>query len=305
MLYDVAIIGGGPAGLASAVYAGSEGLSTVVIEANKLGGQAGTSSAIKNYMGFEKISGPQLTARSVRQAKRFGVAFMMDRVMSFDRVGTERNLYLASGKEVQYRALVIAAGVQYRMLDIPTLNRYTGESVFYGSGVIEQAKQCAGKDVYIVGGANSAGQAAMHLSKYARSVTILIRSNDIRKGMSEYLVQEIENTSNIAVWTNSSIVNAEGHDSLDHIHVMRDGVECCVVCHSVYVFIGAKPNTEWLQPHIACSNDGYIHVNAQMMTNCDGIFAVGDIRAGSVKRVAGAVGDAAYVMPHIHAYLAR
>lgn len=278
-------------------------MKTLVIESNKLGGQIVHSSAIKNYLGFPKISGPKLIARSVRQAKMFGAEFIQGKIVSFDK--TNYKVYLDDGREYTYRAFVIAAGVSYRMLNIPALNKYTGDKVFYGSGVIDQAQSCKGKDVFIVGGANSAGQAAIHLAQTARTVTILIRGSDIRKAMSEYLAQEVENTSNIAVWTNSEIVDADGHDSLDHIHICKDGITLCIKCHSVYVFIGAKPATEWLQPYIACSTDGYIHVDTCGMTNCTGIFAIGDIVAGSVKRVAAAVGQGSTVVSFIHQYLAE
>lgn len=299
--YDVLICGGGPAGLSAAVYASSEGLSTLVVEANRFGGQAATSSAIKNYMGFEKISGPELAAQSVRQAAKFGTHFKKDTLVQFD----DGIATFASGDQVGYKALILATGVSYRQLNISTLNRYTGETVFYGSGVIEQAHACTGKTVFVVGGANSAGQAAMYLSQFAAKVILLVRGDNIRKGMSEYLVKEIETNSKIDVWLNSEIVDADDHNNaLSHIHVKKDGLELCVECHSVYVFIGAKPSTDWIKDRIECSNDGYVCVNQQYMTNVPGVFAIGDIVAGSIKRVAAAVGAGAIAISYVHQYLA-
>lgn len=306
--YDVAIVGGGPAGLASAVYASSEGLSTLVIERNRWGGQARTSSKIENYTGFPEISGPELTARAVRQAAKFGTKFISGNVIGFDITcnGREhRHLHLEDGRTIGFRSMVIAAGMSYKKLDIPNLNVFEGTGVFYGSGVIEQADQCFSKDVIVVGGANSAGQAAMHLSQFARSVTILIRGNDLRKSMSEYLVRKIENTPNIKIWHNSEIIDASGYDSLHQVHINRAGDLIIVPCHSVYVFIGAIPSTAWVSCLVDCDEYGFIKVDSSYQTSVSGIFAVGDARAGSIKRVATAVGSGSEVVYHIHRYLAE
>lgn len=306
--YDVAIVGGGPAGLAAAVYASSEGLSSVVIEKHRWGGQARTSSKIENYTGFPEISGPELTARSVRQAAKFGTKFLNAEVVSFDiiRNGSEhRHLHLADGRYIAFRSMVIAAGMRYKKLDIPELNRFEGTGVFYGSGVIEQADQCYAQDVFVVGGANSAGQAAMHLSQFARNVTILIRGDNIRKSMSEYLVRKIENTPNIRIWYHSQIVDAAGYDSLHQVYVKTGDTINIYPCHSVYVFIGAVPSTDWVSDLVDCDDYGFIKVDGMYQTNVPGIFAVGDARSGSVKRVATAVGSGSEVVSYIHRYLAQ
>lgn len=301
--YDVIICGSGPAGLSAAVYASSEGLTTLIIEKYKLGGQAATSSAIKNYMGFDNISGPKLISRSVRQAKEFGTQFHMGEIVNIDK--DNHIVYLCDGTAFQYKAFIIAAGVQYRQLDIPELNKYAGDKVFYGNGVIQQAKACLNQTVYVVGGANSAGQAAMHLSKYASKVVLLIRGTDIRKSMSEYLVKEIESTDSIEIWTQSQIVDADSHTTLAHLHIQRGDSIMCVACHSVYIFIGAKPSTSLFSQFVNVCPEGYIITDNRYMTSCDGIFAIGDIRYGSMKRIAAAVGDGANVMPHIHSYIAE
>ncbi len=304
--YDVAIVGGGPAGLAAAVYASSEGLSTLVIEKNRWGGQARTSSKIENYTGFPEISGPELTARSVRQAAKFGTKFLSGTVTGFDIVcnGDEhRHLHLEDGRTIGFRSLVIAAGMSYKRLPIDNLNRFIGNGVYYGSGVIEQANECYAKDVFVVGGANSAGQAAMHLSQFARQVNILIRGDNIRKSMSEYLVRKIEQTANIRIWYHSEIVNATGNVKLDTVTVVNNGAVLIAECHSVYVFIGAIPATEWVSSIVACDAYGFIIVDGGYQTNIAGVFAVGDARSGSVKRIATAVGSGSEVISYVHRYL--
>lgn len=302
-IYDVAIIGGGPAGLAAAVYASSEGLTSVVIEKNRWGGQARTSSKIENYTGFPEISGPELTTRSVRQAAKFGTKFLNAEVIGFDTGDDHRHLYLADGRSIAFRSMVIAAGMRYKKLPIDNLNKFEGSGVFYGSGVIEQANQCYARDVFVVGGANSAGQAAMHLSQFAHSVNILIRGYDVRKSMSEYLVRKIENTHNIHIWYGSEIVDAKGDSFLESVSVkMGDHIDY-FACHSVYVFIGAVPSTDWVSHLVECDEYGFIKVDGAYQTNVPGIFAVGDVRSGSVKRIATAVGSGSEVVSYIHRYL--
>lgn len=308
MTYDVAIVGGGPAGLAAAVYASSEGLSSVVIEKNQWGGQVRTSSKIENYTGFAEISGPELTVRAMRQAAKFGTKFVKATVAGFDIAHNgdqHRVLYLADGRAAQFRSMVIAAGMSYKKLNIPNLNKFEGTGVFYGSGVIEQANECLAKDVFIVGGANSAGQAAMHLSQFARNVTILIRGTDIRKGMSEYLVKKIEATANIHIWYQSEIIDATGDTFLRSVTINKAGLIIIAECHSVYVFIGAIPATDWVSSLVECDPYGFIKVGGNYETSVAGIFAVGDARAGSVKRVATAIGSGSEVISYIHQYLAR
>jgi thioredoxin reductase (NADPH) len=306
--YDVAIVGAGPAGLAAAVYASSEGLSTIIVDKGRWGGQARTSSMIENYTGFPQISGPELTARAVQQAAKFGTKFIRAQVTGFDiiRNGDEhRHLHLLDGRTIQFRSLVIAAGMSYKKLPIEKLNRYEGSGVFYGTGVIEQANACLAKDVFVVGGANSAGQAAMHLSQFARTVTILIRGTDIRKSMSEYLVKKLENQPNIRVWYQSEIVDASGNDTLESVTINKAGEIIVAECHSVYMFIGAVPATDWVSHLITCDPYGFITVDGNYQTNVPGIFAVGDARANSIKRVAVAVGSGSEVVSHIHRYLAQ
>lgn len=306
LAYDVAIVGGGPAGLAAAVYASSEGLSAIVIEKNQWGGQARTSSKIENYTGFPEISGPELTARAVRQAAKFGTKFLNATVTSFDIISNgieHRHLHLADGRSIQFRSMVIAAGMSYKKLPIPNLNKFEGEGVFYGSGVIEQANECLAKDVFVVGGANSAGQAAMHLSQFAQTVNILIRGDNIRKSMSEYLVKKIEAQPNINIWYNSEVIDAAGDTFLESVTVRVGSTHIIAVCHSVYVFIGAVPATTWINNLVACDAYGFIIVDGSYQTSVAGIFAVGDARAGSIKRVATAVGSGSEVVSRIHEYL--
>lgn len=308
MTYDVAIVGGGPAGLASAVCASSEGLSTLVIERNRWGGQARTSNKIENYTGFPEISGPELTARAVRQAAKFGTKFISGNVIGFDIAcngSDHRHLHLEDGRTIAFKSMVIAAGMSYKKLDIPELNAHEGSVVFYGSGVIEQADHCLGKSVFVVGGANSAGQAAMHLSQFAHNVIILIRGDDIRKSMSEYLVRKIENTPNIEVWTRSQVVDAHIAKNWREIIVDKAGMLVIAECHSVYVFIGAVPPTDWVSCLVDCDEYGFIKVDGSYQTSVKGIFAVGDARSGSIKRVATAVGSGSEVVHHIHRYLSE
>lgn len=301
--YDVAIVGGGPAGLAAAIYASSEGLRAVVIEKHRLGGQIRTSSNVENYTGFPSISGPELTARSVQQAAKFGTKFIRGTVIGFNTTGRPRYLFLSDGRQIAFRSMIIAAGMTYKHLNIPTLNIYEGKGVFYGSGVIEQANQCYSENVIVVGGANSAGQAAMHLSQFAKRVTILLRGNDICKSMSAYLVRKIQNTPNIHIQYNSEIIDATGEDSLRSVTLRTNGEIHILNCHSVYVFIGAIPCTEWVQQLVACDTNGFIKVDSTNQTSLSGIYAVGDAVSGSLKRLAVAVGSGSNVVHYIHQYL--
>lgn len=304
-IYDVAIVGGGPAGLAAAVYASSEGLSTIVIEKNRWGGQIRNSSMIENYTGFPSISGPELTARAVRQAAKFGTKFLNAAVIGFDTEITDhRHIYLEDGRTVGFKSMVIAAGMSYKKLDIPSLNKYEGKGVFYGSGVLEHV--CNAQDVFVVGGANSAGQAAIHFAETAKSVNILIRGDNIRKSMSEYLVRKIEATSNIHVWERSEIIGAGGNDTLATVYIKIGNDEDPVYtfnCHSVYVFIGAIPATDWVNHLVDCDDYGFIKVDNTYQTSVIGIYCVGDARSGSVKRVATAVGSGSEVISYVHKYL--
>jgi thioredoxin reductase (NADPH) len=323
--YDLAIVGGGPAGLAAAVYGASEGLKTALIEQEAPGGQAGTSSRIENYLGFPSgLSGADLARRAVTQARRFGAEIVHGQVSGLRLDGPYRVLTLADGSEVSCHALIIASGVTYRRLEVPGAERLTGSGLYYG-GAIAEAMASTGQDVFIVGGANSAGQAAMYFSRYASSVTILVRANTLRKGMSSYLVDEIENTDNIVVWPETEIVECFGDTRLEAIQVKhRDtGEEEHVPATAVFVFIGAKPHTGWLSDVVALDPAGFVLTAGDgvvrggshrqwnlkrnpfpLETSVPGIFVAGDVRHRSMRRIAGAAGEGAMAVHFVHQYLA-
>ena len=323
--YDLVIVGGGPAGLAAAVYGASEGLSTLIVERDAPGGQAGQSSRIENYLGFPSgLSGGDLARRAVAQAKRFGVEILAPQAVTGVRVeGPYRIVQLGDGSEVSSQALLIATGVQWRTLEIPGMARLQGAGVYYGAGIAE-AIECRGEDVYIVGGANSAGQAAVQFSKYARRVVLLVRGDSLAKSMSRYLIDQIEATENIQVELNSSVTEVHGEARLEaiSIHCTVSGETTRVPATSVYIFIGAVPSTDWLDGVVARDARGFVLSGAELLvhgerprswtldrdpglleTSVPGIFAVGDVRLGSVKRVASGVGEGAIAVQFIHQYL--
>jgi thioredoxin reductase (NADPH) len=328
--YDLVIVGGGPAGLAAAVYGASEGLRTVMIEREAPGGQAGTSSRIENYLGFPVgLSGSDLTRRAVTQAKRFGVEILTPQEVTGMRVEDPyRIITLADGKEVSCHALILGLGVSWRRLDVPGLSALTGAGVYYGAAQTE-ALSCQGEDVYIVGGANSAGQAAMHFAKYARQVTMLVRGSSLTKSMSQYLIEQIAETPNIQVQTNSSVLEAKGEKSLEAIVIDHAGETKVVPATSLFIFIGAMPRTDWLDGVVERDERGFIVTGADLKqvgeaglthrpkgwqldrdpylleTNVPGVFAVGDVRHGSVKRVASGVGEGSICVQFVHQYLAN
>jgi thioredoxin reductase (NADPH) len=321
-VYDVAILGAGPAGLAAAVYGASEGLRTVVVECQSIGGQAGTSSMIRNYLGFPRgVSGGDLTFRAWEQTLLFGTQYVFThRATGLTVRGDERVLMLGDGSEVVARAVVIAAGVEYRRLGIPALERLVGVGVFYGAaGVVAPA--LTGEEVYVVGGANSAGQAALHLSKFASRVTLLVRGESLEAGMSDYLINQIEATPNIAVRLRTQVVDGRGDDRLERLILENGGTGRReeVDAAAVFVMIGAEPRTEWLGDTIGRDERGYILTGRDVPveawplqrpplpyeTSMPGVFAVGDARHGSVKRVAGAVGEGSVAIGSIHQYLAE
>lgn len=325
--YDLVIVGGGPGGLAAAVYASSEGLSTVLIERQAPGGQAGTSSRIENYLGFPVgLSGGDLARRAVTQAKRFGVELLCPQEVVGVRLEEQyRILTLADGSELSCHTLIIATGVSYRLFDVPGIQHLTGAGVYYGAAKTE-AISCSGEEVFIVGGANSAGQAAMYFSKYARHVTMLVRGNSLAKSMSKYLCDQIEASDNISVLTHSSIVEVEGQDRLQAITIANanSGQKQTVPANSLFIFIGAVPHTNWLDGLIERDKQGFILTGTDLKnhercprgwmlkrdpfmleTSIPGIFAVGDVRCGSVKRVASAVGEGAIAIQFIHQYLSQ
>jgi thioredoxin reductase (NADPH) len=325
--YDLAIVGGGPAGLAAAVYGASEGLRTVMIEREAPGGQAGLSSRIENYLGFPAgLSGADLARRAVAQARRFGVEILSPQEVKSVRIdGPYRYLTLSDGVEISCNALLLAMGVQWRTLDVPGIERLQGAGVYYGGGTSE-ALACKDETVYIVGGANSAGQAAMHFSKYARKVVMLVRDTSLASTMSHYLIEQIEKTPNIEVMHNANVVEVHGEARLSAITIVRgpEGAREQLPASSLFIFIGAQPRTEWLAGLIERDERGFVLSGPDLLrdgkkpkswtldrdpglleTNVPGIFVVGDVRHGSVKRVASGVGEGAVVVQFMHQYLAK
>jgi thioredoxin reductase (NADPH) len=325
--YDLIIVGGGPSGLAAAVYGASEGLKTVLIEREAPGGQAGTSSRIENYLGFPAgLSGADLSQRAVAQARRFEVEILTPQEVAEVRVEDPyRVVRLADGTEISCHALLITTGVSYRKLEVPGVKRLAGAGVYYGAAMTE-ALSCKDEDVYIVGGANSAGQAAMYFSQHARKVVILCRSGDLRKGMSEYLVKQIEDNPNIEVRVNSGVAAAFGEDHLERLTIKNSKTadEETASARSLFIFIGAAPKTEWLDGVVERDERGFILSGPDLIrdgkrpknwtedrdpylleTSVPGIFVAGDVRYGSVKRVASSVGEGSIAVQFIHRYLAK
>ena len=325
--YDLIIVGGGPAGLAAAVYGASEGLRTVMIEREAPGGQAGTSSRIENYLGFPVgLSGNDLARRAVTQARRFGVEILTPQEATGIRIQDPyRFVTLADGSEISCHAMILALGVSWRRLDVPGLERLTGAGVYYGAAQTE-ALSCQGEEVYIIGGANSAGQAAMYFSKYARQITMLVRGDSLAKSMSHYLINQIESTPNITVKVHSSVVEAKGETSLEAITIANaiTGEKQTVEATSLFIFIGAQPRTQWLDGVVERDDRGFIVTGPDLKgdgrrpkgwtqerdpylleTNIPGVFAVGDVRHNSVKRVASGVGEGSICVQFVHQYLSK
>ncbi|HEY3939164.1 MAG TPA: FAD-dependent oxidoreductase [Bryobacteraceae bacterium] len=325
--YDVAIVGGGPAGLAAAVYGASEGLKTLIIEREAPGGQAGLSSNIENYLGFPAgLKGTDLAMRAVTQARRFGVEIVSPQEASALRVdGAYRFLKLSDGTEISCHTLVLATGVQWRTLDVPGIERFQGAGVYYGAGATE-GMSCRDEDVYVVGGANSAGQAAMFFSKYARRVVMLVRGPSLAATMSQYLIDQIEKTENIQVECRSQVSGVEGDERLRTISITCEssGDTQTVPASALFTFIGAEPRTAWLDGVIERDNRGFVLTGQDLMrdgkrpkgwtlerdpglleTNVPGVFAVGDVRHGSIKRVASGVGEGSVAIQFVHQYLSK
>lgn len=325
--YDLAIVGGGPAGLAAAVYGASEGLHTVMIEREAPGGQAGMSSRIENYLGFPSgLSGADLARRAVVQAKRFGVEIISPQEATAFRVdGPYKFLKLANESEISCHALLIATGVQWRTLDAPGVERLTGAGIYYGAAMTE-AMSCKDEDVYVIGGANSAGQAAMYFSKYARRVVMLVRGPSLAASMSQYLIDQIKQTPNIQVEFNSSVVEVHGEERLESIsiHCTASNETNTVPASSLFILIGAAPHTEWLSGVVERDERGFILSGPDLIrdgkrpagwtadrdpglleTSVPGVFVVGDVRRGSVKRVASGVGEGSVAISFVHQYLSK
>ena len=324
--FDLVIIGAGPAGLAAAVYGASEGLRTVIVERETFGGQAGTSSLIRNYLGFSRgISGSELAWQAYQQAWLFGASFRLARHATALRHQEERLVVtLSDGTEVAGRAVVIATGASYRRLGVTNLEALQGAGVFYGAAVA-QAQGMKGQEVHVVGGGNSAGQAAMHLSNHARRVTLLVHGDSLASSMSRYLIEEIEATQNIQVRLGTSVVDGGGHGRLEYL-VLEDGVsgsEEKTPAVALFVLIGARPHTAWLPEEVVRDERGYIITGGDLLgngvppgawhlgrppmlmeTTMPGVFAAGDVRCGSVKRVASAVGEGSIAIQMVHALLA-
>ncbi|GHO99701.1 fused response regulator/thioredoxin-disulfide reductase [Reticulibacter mediterranei] len=325
--YDLVIVGAGPAGLAAAVYGASEGLRTVLIEREAPGGQAGTSSRIENYLGFPVgLSGADLTRRAVAQARRFGVEVLAPQeVVGLRAEGAYRFLKLGDGSELRSYALVVATGVSYRTLNVPGVERLTGAGIYYGAAMTE-AMSCQDTDVFIVGGANSAGQAAMYFSRYARTVTMLVRADSLSKSMSQYLIDEIGRTENITVYTHTEVQEARGEMSLQSLTLKNSqtGETQTVPATALFIFIGAMPCTEWLGNAVQRDKQGFVLTGSDLYvdgkpgqgwtlprppflleTSMPGVFAAGDVRLGSIKRVASGVGEGSIAIQFVHRYLAE
>ena len=325
--YDLAIVGGGPAGLAAAVYGASEGLHTVMIEKEAPGGQAGMSSRIENYLGFPAgLSGGDLARRGLVQAQRFGVEILSPQEAVGVRIeGPYRIIKLADGNEISCHALMISTGVQWRRLDAPGIARLQGAGVYYGGGASE-AMSCAGEVVYVIGGANSAGQAAMNFAKYSERVVMLVRGSSLAATMSQYLIDQIKEMPNIQLWTHASVAEVHGSTRLEEISVLCTDTNKIerVPASSMFIFIGALPSTDWLAGTVERDERGFLMTGPDVMqggerpkgwsldrdpflleTNVPGIFAVGDVRHGSVKRVASGVGEGSVAVQFIHQYLSK
>ncbi len=325
--YDLVVIGGGPAGLGAAVYGASEGLRTVLVERTATGGQAGQSSRIENYLGFpDGVSGAQLTARARMQANKFGAEVLTTReVVGLEVNGSARGVRFADGGTLAAHTIILATGVSYRQLTAPGLGEMTGRGVYYGSALTE-ASACIGQDVYIVGGANSAGQAAVYLSKHAKSVTLLVRGPSLERSMSYYLIQQIAGIPEITVRTCTEVTGAHGDGHLENLTLRSTatGDTETVDAQLLFVFIGAAPLTDWLDGVVMRDDRGFVVAGPDLApggqrppgweldrhpyhleTSVPGVFVAGDARAESAKRVASAVGEGAMAVMLVHRYLEK
>jgi thioredoxin reductase (NADPH) len=324
--YDLAIVGGGPAGLAAAVYGASEGLRTVMVERQAPGGQAGTSSRIENYLGFPSgLSGADLARRAVTQARRFGVEMLAAECVGLRCQDSYRFVQMADGSELGSHVVLISTGVSWRKLDVPGTDRLSGAGVYYGAAMTE-AIFCRDEEVFVVGGANSAGQAAMHLSKFAKHVTMLVRGPSLAATMSQYLIDQISATPNITVRPRTGVLEAVGETNLEAITIenVETGEREALPTKSLFIFIGAKPHTEWLAGKLERDENGFVLSGRDLVrdgqkpkgwtlerepflleTSVPGIFVAGDVRHGSIKRVASSVGEGSIAVQFIHQYLSK
>ena len=326
-IYDVVIIGAGPAGLAAAVYGASEGLKTLMIERKAPGGQAGTSSRIENYLGFPAgLSGADLTRRAITQAKRLGAEFLSPQSVSDIRQKDGyKTVILEDGPDILSRSVIITTGVDYRKLEVPGISDFTGAGIYYGAALTEAAA-CTNKEVYVLGGGNSAGQAAVYLSKFARNVYIVIRKNSLVSTMSAYLIAQIADIHNITLIIDTEITTATGANSLEKLTLTNAVTKQSEIreADALYIFIGAKPYTDWIQLDIIKNDKDFIETGRDLKayadfekiwklkrdpflleTSCSGVFAAGDVRAGAMNRVASAVGEGSMAISFVHKYLAE
>jgi thioredoxin reductase (NADPH) len=323
----VIIVGGGPAGLAAAVYGASEGLRTVLVERDAPGGQAGQSSRIENYLGFEEgLSGNELARRAALQAERFGAEMLSTQeATSLEVMGPTRIVHLRDGTALAAHTVIVSAGVSYRRLAAPGVEDLTGKGIYYGAAQTE-APSCRHQDVYVVGGANSAGQAAVYFSRFARSVTILYRGDSLANSMSHYLIQQIDGIPNIGVRVRADVVAAAGTDHLETLTIREGDEESTVPASALFVFIGAEPRTDWLGSRVARDERGFVLAGPDLAavspngkrpagwqldrdpylleTSVPGVFVAGDVRHRSIKRVASAVGEGSMAIQFVHQYLA-
>jgi thioredoxin reductase (NADPH) len=322
--YDLIVVGAGPAGLAAAVYGASEGLRTVLVERDATGGQAGQSSRIENYLGFPTgISGSELASRATRQARRFGAEIIsVGDATGLEASAASRLVHLAGGGSLSAHSVIVATGVDYRRLEAPGVEKLTGRGVYYGAALAE-AQNVSDQEVYLVGGANSAGQAALHFAGFARQVTLVVRADRLDKSMSRYLVERVEEHPTIRVLLNSEVVAAAGEGHLETLSIAdrAAGSQTRVPADFLFVFIGAHPHTKWLGPSIARDDRGFILAGPDVLreggsprwslerepmpleTSMPGVFVAGDVRRSSMKRVASAVGDGSMAVYLVHQYL--
>jgi thioredoxin reductase (NADPH) len=317
--YDLVVVGGGPAGLAAAVYGASEGLKTIMVEREAPGGQAGQSSRIENYLGFPAgLSGSDLARRATDQARRLGAELLtVQEAVALRVEGSARLIELSGGEVLSASCVLVASGVSYRQLDTPGFPELTGAGVYYGAAMTE-ARACANQHIVVIGGANSAGQAAVYFSGYAATVTMLVRGPSLEASMSHYLIEQIAELDNVEVRTGTSATAAEQRDGhLSHVRIAGPGGEETLAADACFVFIGASPRTDWLEGVLARDERGFILAgrDAQaagwqlerepfvLETTVPGVFVAGDVRARSIKRVASAVGEGSMAVSLIHEYL--